>query len=171
MKIYLTNSSRDHGITAQTAYKDAQKNVGKKKNDSDDEIDDEEKLKLSKAAEAVTWNAKGHYYQIKMLKSLEDKPTSNPNFGRYFAFEKVKLKRDMLLWPNLVINLFEQGMDKPMTHHLVLPTFLYADFLIESHPEMVTDMKISLALLKYTNTLESQEILNPLMIYKETMHE
>ena len=106
-----------------------------------------------------------------MIKSLEDKPTRNPNFGRFFAFEKVKLKRDMLLWPNLVINLFENGIDNPCTHHLVLPTFLFADFLIEKNPGLKTDVKISLALLMYHTTQESQAQQNPLMIYKEMMHE
>jgi len=82
-----------------------------------------------------------------MQKSLEEKATRNPNFGRFFVFEKVKLKRDMLLWPNLVIKLYENGFNYAETHHLVLPTFLFADFLLESNPNAATDIKVSLSML------------------------
>jgi len=68
------------------------------------------------------------------MKPAEDKPTRNPNFGRYFCFEKLKLKRDMILWPNLVIKVYENGLGYEATKHLVLPTFLFADFLKDRSP-------------------------------------
>ena len=105
-----------------------------------------------------------------MIKAADDKPTHNPNFGRCLIFEKVKLKRDLLLWPNLVIKLYERGMNAPESHHLVLPTFLFADFLTDADEKLLTDVKISLALLMNTATDEAQAQNNPLMFYKDMMH-
>jgi len=104
------------------------------------------------------------------MKAADDKPTYNPNFGRSLTFEKVKLKRDLLLWPNLVIKVFERGIDSPESHHLVLPTFIFADFLIEANEKLLTDVKISLALLMNTASDEAQTQDNPLMFYKDMMH-
>lgn len=103
------------------------------------------------------------------MKSTEDKATRNPNFGRCFFFERVKLKRDMLLWPNLVIKLHEQGLDYPETHHLVLPTFLFADFLLEVSPRTSMDIKVSLATLMQNNNAESQRQENHLFKYLRTL--
>jgi len=106
------------------------------------------------------------------MTSGDDKPTRNPNFGRTFCFERVKLKRDMLLWPNLVVKVFERGFNYPETKHLVLPTFLFADFLKKTnHDSAMQQIQVSLAIFMNNLGVENQRQENPLRIFMNSLME
>jgi hypothetical protein len=109
-------------------------NKKKKKNEQSSDEDDEENP--SSKADGVYWNKQTMQFEVKQMQAEDAKPNLNPNFGRYLCFDRIKLKRDMMLWPNLVIQLYEDGFeDTAQPLHVVLPTFLFADFMKEPKEE------------------------------------
>ena len=73
----------------------------------------------------------------------------------------------MLLWPNLVIEYYERGIEAAVspTSQLVLPSFLFTNFM----PEY--EIKMSLAILMDNSTVENQRQINPLHFYGRQLHE
>lgn len=151
IKVYLTNSKPNHGITVMKAVKDANKKRNKKE-DSDENDDENPKS----GTEGVHWNKQTMQYELTQMQS-DDGKAHNPNFGRYLCFEKIKLKRDMLLWPNIVFQYYENGFeDTPQPQHLVLPTFLFCDFLKEQQEfQTMQDIKVSLGMLMENTCIEN----------------
>lgn len=66
----------------------------------------------------------------------------------------------MLLWPNLVIKLHDNGLENEETNRIVLPTFLFAGTFM---PEYL--IKMSLAILLNNSREQNQTVRNPLQIY------
>ena len=66
---------------------------------------------------------------------LEDSlDTKNPTFGKIITFEKIKLLREPLLWPQLVINVYDDGIIFGIggceTCFTTIPLFEYATDLL-----------------------------------------
>lgn len=45
------------------------------------------------------------------MKSEIQKETRNPNFGKVICFSQILLQEDLLLWPHMIIKLYENGIE------------------------------------------------------------
>ena len=88
------------------------------------------------------------------------KLTRNPNFGKVLCFEKILLQEDMLLWPHLIIKVYESGFSYGYSSSLILPIFIFADSFMTER-----DIKMSLAMFTNNNADDNQKQMDPLLTY------
>ena len=62
----------------------------------------------------------------------DDDCTMSPNFGRILPYHNLRLHKDEpLLWPFVVIKYYDQENSSTEKGRVVIPMFLYADYILD----------------------------------------